>query len=578
MRWSGIPLLSALVLAAFVNPSVGAQEVQIPPQVCNPAKDSQLLVSHREPAAIALITHDPIDVDVSFLVWYSKAEDNEDNKDLKLEYWPINANTEAGNITFSQKSVNLAKDEAAHVQLKVNDIEWPGLYRIELCLSADLTNGTNSSNGSNGSKATKKIELLVDVRTKPVITPGDQEKLELDLVRCWGLGCWLAEKTVPKVTALTEWSIEIHNKSLSAVKVTPKTRIHHKDQEANSSLFTLHPCAPEELAVGDTGYYTLNLSLAELGPGRYEGDMLFIADPIEEPLKGKENDGGVTRNRTETSIPTTINVRAGIFWPTLLIFLGIVAGRLHRQISTPAAQARLKLMDRWKNISSDVDKLEKGSSARSFSERRLEEIRDDLDDHTIENDELSLRIATLERQVKIFLALEKLRGATNDPSIIALIAETEDLVKKGEYDEAEKKRREIEDKIDALKKEPGAPRTTSTGDLAEVSTTVKTELDKARGADPATRSKLELKPWARILMWLTGVRSASMRIQYLYLRPAAALVLLVALVAFGLFTFYTGPGNETFGAALIDDYFPLFFWGFGTDITTRSLQNITFSR
>ncbi len=513
---------------------------------CAVEEPSSLTIWPPEPRAIRMIEHDPIDrVELDFEVTLDKEKGA-----ATLELRRLRVAPEIDGLKLPNEDMALEDGKPATVLLTVEDVEWPGRHAATICLMA-----------KSGAEvvAARKLEVEIDVRTRPRVA-ALQSDLELDLVKCRWLGCWLAEAILPDATAISAWPVEIRNDSLAPVAIEPQVRLRRNEKEASWPLFALRPAAGqgEDLGVGATGRYVLDVATGELRPGSYEGSLAFLATPRdEEPWRDKQDERGVTRNRTETLVTTAVNVRAGVLWPIVLIALGIVAGRLNQQIGTPEAQARLKLMERWVDLGEGVKELETDSRPRLFCEARMVMIRLQLDDPSVANDAIGDAISVLERQVRLFRELDRLYRRQPSAGAREQIAEARKLVQEGKLDEAEQKLAQI-----------SAPAPPVARDARQA---------KGREAEAGEVRRVEWR-LAWIMSWIAGTRVASMRVRYLYFQPAATLLLLLALIALGLFTFYSGPENSTFGAALIDDYAPLFLWGFGSNVLARRLQNFTFSR
>ena len=107
------------------------------------------------------------------------------------------------------------------------------------------------------------------------------------------------------------------------------------------------------------------------------------------------------------SIPLTLSVRSGPFWPLLAIFAGILIGRLAQGMSTPAAQMQIKLLPRLYQLQTTANQVESPGSYQDLSEE-LNRLRDRIEAGTEPEGTLTQDLDALEKRLRSMLALPSL--------------------------------------------------------------------------------------------------------------------------------------------------------------------------
>lgn len=520
----------------------------------------------------------------------------------------------------------LENGKSVRVEVTIKDVQWPGLYsgKISYSVQGDKALMTEFETAQKQTTAETERErvnnlkiasegwkgevvLTLDVRTKPRVVATETE-LTMNLVDCTWF-CGLARLFLPDETTPGPWPVEIHNGSLTPVVITPRARISRKENLSIEDGFSfVRPENEQETAAGtqpdgaiggtyiaiaDDGIFNFSVDRSTIGPGTYEGSLLFKARPSgEDALPGQGPDGApLELNRTDVSVKARVDVRAGVFWVLFWILAGIIAGRMNRQISTPEAQARLKLYDKTVTLRDRIQKLV-DSTSKQFLGDRLVEIRQGIEDLDRPDEEIRQALDRLEKQVRLAEDLESLYDEVNhlnavgiaDPSTLAdITTEILSALRKVLGGDA----KELEEVKETLKSIRNAILSAKKGGAAatvEALITTKDAPPPSVAPPPPSvappAAKIAAPRWPRLvklLAVLAGTRNLSVETRYWYLQPAATVFLLFALTVYGVFLLYTGPGNSTFGANGIADYVPLFLWGFGSDVVTKRLGDISFA-
>lgn len=527
------------------------------------------------------------------------------------------------NLTLRPEA-QLENGKSIRVEVLVEDVQWPGSYSgkisyrvqggeaLKLALESAQERATaggateeERARASDLEVATKgwegEVALKLDVRTKPRVVATETE-LTMNLVDCtWS--CFLARLFLPAETTSGAWPVELRNSSLTPVVITPRARISRKENLSIVDGFGFVRTENEQgpagcskpdaaidgtqVAIGDDEIFNFCADRSKIGPGSYEGNLLFRVRPSgEEALPAMGPDGAsLELNRTDVVVKAKVDVRAGVFWVLVWVSAGIVAGRLNRQISTPEAQARLKFFDETVTLRDRIARLADETSKRSLSDR-LVALRRQIDDLDTPDEEIRQALELLEEQVRFEEDLETLEsevghletGGTANASALdsirAEIGQARGKVLVG----IEKGLAEVKESIQKIR--AAIQETARGGDAA----TAKARLASARARPsetPAAATEVatpRLERLAQSLAVLAGTRNLSVKARYWYLQPAATILLLFALAVYGVFLLYAGPDNSTFGANGIADYVLLFLWGFGSDIVSKRLGDVTFTR
>jgi len=519
--------------------------------------------------------------------------------------------------------------QSTRLDVTVKDVEWPAEYTGKLRYRiAGNRQQLDAARKAEAAKEDKdedtlavlaraaagidgEIALSLNVRTKPRIVAPEAE-LKLNLVRCsWPPSCFLAGLFVADETTPGPWPVELRNDSLGPVRISPQARLLREGTRSGGEVFVLGPAAEAEAVVGEDGKetgaviardadpakFTLSVRRSLLSSGSYKGNLAFVAEPHgEPPLRSRGPDGAaVVRNRAEVSVAAEVSVRSGVCWVIFWIFVGIVAGRLNRQISTPEAQARLKLYDETVTLRDRINRLTDPAlaslaSLASFLGEQLAEIRSEVEDVERPDAEIRTALDRLRGQIDAAEDLgaaqvkhDRLQNEGKDADALALVQEeiaaTGRMVRAGPIDEVKKSVERIRLALSEVEAGGNAAGVTVILQPAEAAArTARSPAPQAPAPPPAGTARPRLPRLVFFLAVLAGTRNLSIRARYWYLQPAATVLLLFTLTVYGVFLLYGGPENSTFGANGIADYVPLFLWGFGSDVLTKRLQDVAFTR
>jgi hypothetical protein len=285
----------------------------------------------------------------------------------------------------------------------------------------------------------------------------------------------------------------------------------------------------------------------------------------------------------QPSVNFTLDVRDGPWWALVVLFLGVVVGRLVKNMNSPEALLQLKLMPRYYELQNRIASLEnKDDRAALLSDlaemkRRIEAARET---------ELVLTqdLEKLELRVNLFIRLDQLQEEIVDRSVDPLRAELLAKVKTARMGlrlaDVEKCRTIITEVTARLQQiEEAAPDDVSKRSMRNLRTMAGDVAAESANAAAVHNLPKPSEPGraARLLGTLAGVNFMSAEARFWFWRPLFFLLLLLLLVLLGLKTLYLDSGTS-FGSEGLYDYFGLFMWGLSADVVQRTLQNLQLPR
>jgi hypothetical protein len=266
------------------------------------------------------------------------------------------------------------------------------------------------------------------------------------------------------------------------------------------------------------------------------------------------------------SQPLTVDIRMAPWWPLLVIFLGIVVGRLATRMSTPLFEFQSKLYARVHVLLGAAAAL-RDPGLQALTVSALETVLQQLEFSTAAD-------ATLEEAVKKIEGLV-LAGNRADRAANAI-----DKVKDGS------KRRELEQALEAVRAQlrNGAP-PEALASLAALESDIADALSVSGFSSPSSAPTVLALPTGspdkprrrplivRALDFLAGTRGPSLNFLMSVIKPLFFLALLVLLGLIGFHPLYI-KGPAGFGSAGLFDLLGLFMWGLTAEVAQSTLQKL----
>lgn len=480
-----------------------------------------------------------------------------------------------GQIELVPAGPELRAGREADVALRIRGVDRPGVWTGNLVLRPK----------AGGLTDRLELPIRLELGATPKVATVHAERT-LRIVSCeYKISCWIAGSLLSDSVVTDSWFLSLDNQGALPVEVTQARALLLGDETGYAVSAGEVALGTGTLAPGQVSGLALTVSRAELDPDRYRGSFRIALADAEEPL----------------SIPATVLVRSGPLPAFLVLFVGILVGRVARAMRSPEAQLQLELTPRLARLETRLDALEDPVSKR-WARRRIEGLHRRLikADETIED--LRPVVDALESDIDQLIVLDELVGELDglaERSRRELLAEVEgarELLRQGKRDEAGQRVEGLEKKIaeatapQADGQLEGGPTargfSLSGGGVAEGEGAISGEqrgvlTDLVRQVADGLRSRpgdgedVEPSLSARILTFLSGVETHGPVVRYAVLRPLLWLILLVVLALTGLETLYLN--DPVFGSKGIFDYLALFVWGIGSDVARQSLLGFTAS-
>lgn len=441
--------------------------------------------------------------------------------------------------------VNLSNGQPQDVRVTINNAHHPGVYTGTLKFMLP---------GQTEAEALV-IPLELRLNAVPKVVPL-MPALSWQVVNCnsW-LDCRLATMFLPQSVVQDVWDVWLDNQTPQVVEVTDGvTVLQGATNGRTTQSDQVMMAVPHTLPANQPAPIPVTINRQQLAPDSYQGALRFTIVDAAEPV----------------SIPTTLAVRQGPLWALVVVLLGILLGRLVRDMETPIAQTQVKLMPEYLRLRAAADGLIEPED-RTDALAQLAAFQQRLDRGNETEDVLSSELTAIGAHIQFYASLEALAAdlpAGLKDRLAPQFMEARRAVRDGRPEVAEQYYTEIESDIKAAAEDQslsgGERREAFERQLAALQVSVK-------GLATAVTVKTS-SIWLRLLAWLSGIRLNS-NVRFWIVRPIISLVLLVLLVLWGMQALYVNAGT-TFGAAGVYDYTALLLWGLTADVVSRSLSNL----
>lgn len=441
--------------------------------------------------------------------------------------------------------INLSAGQPRDVRITVNNLNRPGVYTGTLKF---LLPGQ-----AEVEALVIPIELHLDAVPKVVpVTPA----LSWQVVRCdhW-LDCRLATWFLPQSVVQDRWEVWLDNQIAQAVEVVDGVAVLYGAKSSNTARTTNVVLAvPHTLPASQVESIAVTINRQQLAPDNYQGTLRFKLAGVDEPV----------------SVATSIDVRQGPFWALVVVLLGILLGRLVRDMETPAAQTQVKLMPVYLRLQANANDL-KVAKDRADALAQLEAFKRRLEEKQETEETRSPALEIIEARIRFYASLEALAadlpGGLRD-RLAPQFATARQAIRDGRQAEAEQYYAEITRAVDEAAKDGSLGVSER---LAEFQDQMAALGESLRRLGTAMQVKTTPR-WLRLLARLSGIR-LSADVRFWVVRPILSLTLLVLLVLWGMQALYVNAG-ATFGATGVYDYTGLLLWGLTADVVSRSLSNL----
>ncbi|HEV2855785.1 MAG TPA: hypothetical protein VHC97_23560 [Thermoanaerobaculia bacterium] len=438
----------------------------------------------------------------------------------------------------STAKLDLAQNTPEDVEIKVTGVKLPGTYKGEISF---LQPG-------QGLSAALKVPIEVIAEGVPKLAPRKgSETVKLQLFDCVWLGCRVAEWLQPGAF-LPRYPLVFNNSSLEDFQMTAVLNATGDAMhESLESVLTIQ--SPMKVSSGPI--YTLPVAIhkTRILPDHYSGDVQL-------------------RVGTDSllSIPVDVNVRTGPILPILVLFIGVLLGRLLKYMKDkggPQSDLLLHLYQFESQISGypqDQQLLQpmlEGIKTLIY-QLELDAAKDQM--KAVEN-----RWALLSKLRRLEQILEPHASDASVKTILDKIGNARELISLEDDVGASTLVTDIEQAVRNW--EASTPRAAASK-LASKQARA-TEIVATRNARNVTAPP-KIPIHVRLLRALTGIYGPfRAEVTLLVIRPLLFLLLVAALLVLGLQQLYLK--NPVFGLDPLTDYFGILIWAMSSDIASRTL-------
>jgi hypothetical protein len=409
---------------------------------------------------------------------------------------------------------------------------------------------------------TSSVSTTLTTDPQPSIIPlKGTDQIQLQLVNCnWVIDCAIANLLLPASTRIEKLQLQFDNSALVPAQVLNTATVI----QGNFTRYQLTtpfsmPQGVQTLAANEIVSLPLTLKRLDMPPDQYTGAIYLT----------------LANQTNRLVLPVTLNVRSGPLLPLLILFVGVILGRLFKYMQEqggPQAEALNKIYQlevKLRDAHPDDQKL----LASMVKEARDLVYRQQLE-------AANTQVTVVQNRLDV---LTQVRSAE---TIWSERKERGEPVPAEAFEQINRTRVEIEQGLDAKAGETlGQVIETLTNKGARGandSEEIKTKLSHAAASLDQNARSLAIAPkqptWVdrlqRVFIDLSGLSDlVRAEATYWFVRPMLYGVLLVGLTIVGLNTLYVEKG-ETFGARPLPDYLGLLLWGLSIDVASRSLSSL----
>ncbi len=467
------------------------------------------------------------------------------------------------------------------VDIILRDVTEPGLYTGKIVLAVE---------GASGFLEEKSLTIRLLASFKPTISVLPARDLSLKVSNCMPVTghCWFTHLFAPE-SQNNEYAVNVRNNSPAPIDisadywpigvVTQEPVLLFKEGTAKSepkAALRINRVMP-----GDSRQIVATVpSPDKLRAAAYSGTIQISAVPTVSGatypvlLADKSNDGSyLIKNSTITEVATSVAVRVGVFWPFLVVLMGVLAGRVAATLATQGFQAKLDFYPRFMDLQASIERLP----------NRFKQVLNDLLNEAwrmvlkgIDSATIEPLFANLERHYTYVRQIEDLKvtlenvtkGTVRDDALV----DTENALNQLAMRNPDMKVvQDIRDSVLKALETLGTPVRAQQG----------LEVMGPVGLERRSQNSILVRPpairFAGVLNTLAGTGTQGVGLYYEWLRPAMHLIVLTMLAIQGVWQQYVvGSEAANFGSQGIGQYAILFLWGVSSEVINKTLQTISF--
>ena len=386
------------------------------------------------------------------------------------------------------------------------------------------------------------------------------KQLQLQLVNCQNpIDCWLADRLLPRSTSITTRQLQFANQNTTAIKIL-NTAIVAEGKLTGYQLTPTEVQLPttETLAPNQISSFPLVLNRTKIPPDQYTGNLYLVLEKQSEWM----------------TLPITLSVRTGPFFPLIILIWGILLGRLLKYMQErgePQSNALQDINELEYELRS-IDPADQAILAPIIAQARRDTYREKFDIAQTKLKQVRDRLEALSNLRTLENQLEQRIEPIPDETVNSAIETVQSARKALIQGEDTAARNGIQQVSDLLSNSGARSSSQSIASLQQVTDS----LNHIETPEKPNPSPTNVGHWLkRSVIEFSGVSDrARAEATFWVVRPLLALVLLGGLSAVGLGSLYVEKG-ETFGARPFSDYLSLILWGLSADVASRSLSNLS---
>ena len=296
-------------------------------------------------------------------------------------------------------------------------------------------------------------------------------------------------------------------------------------------------------------------------PDHYTGKLPLVIEGLDDPV----------------SASVAVDVRNGPKTALIVIFLGIVLGRMLQRNASPDEQRRMRQLDTWAQLQESC-RIIRDTRARAVMALSVQELRRRIEGIDTNGEQIDKEIEACAERIDLLIHLDAIDGILDkvpnlDPQQLAT-SRQEVLDARQRVLTGDKDARSIVETIEQSVITRVSAAAPGVSQSVEVSLAQQATLQLKPLTTPAPSKAMP--PWPiRGLAFLAGTNptTAAAFPGSVLRRALMGVLLLVILALIGHQSLYITSGT-TFGAGGAYDYVGLFLWGLSADIAQRTLQNL----
>jgi hypothetical protein len=398
---------------------------------------------------------------------------------------------------------------------------------------------------------------------EPALVPlSGTEQVRLQLVSCsWWLDCVLAHLFLPASNYINQRQLLFDNSAPSGVKVLNTAVVAQGDltgyQLFNDSAISI-PQNSLSLPANQIVSLPLILNRSAMPPDQYNGKVYLTLANQGERL----------------TLPLTLSVRSGPLIPLVVLFFGVILGRLFKYMQE-RGEPQAKALRQINQLEEDIARAHLEDRAILLvmtAQVRQLVIREQLEAAAAKAENIRNRLEILNKLRVLETSLEQRVEPIPEDLINQAIHYIQDA-RRYIAQEEDGKAKEVIEKVNGILEGVGS-RSAGTSEMNESARGIATALGNLESQPASFKQPTQLERFQRWLIVLSGT-SDRIRAEATFwiVRPLLSLILLVGLSAVGMAALYVENG-ATFGARPFSDYLGLILWGLSADVASRSLSNL----